>query len=242
MRLTDAEAQLTFSVALFCMAFATLGYGALSDRYGRRPLLLSGLSYLPVRQCRCIPGRLARNDGPRAGRCRRSAPRAASRWFARSRRTCTVRDGLVKAIAYLTMFYTLGPMVSPMVGGLLIDTLGWRSVFGFALLVGSVILTGAYLAIPETRSAERPPPANRHLRSYFELLGQIRFLGLCAADRLQHRDLSDDRNGVVRLHEGIARPPVVRIRFYFLMFPFGFSVRKLHLHAVERPCHQRERW
>src|SRR5262245_11208340 len=44
LRLTDAEAQLTFSVALFCMALATLAYGALSDRYGRRPLLLSGLS------------------------------------------------------------------------------------------------------------------------------------------------------------------------------------------------------
>src|SRR5262245_54216587 len=42
--LSDAEAQLTFSVVLFCMAFATLGYGAFSDRYGRRPLLLSGLS------------------------------------------------------------------------------------------------------------------------------------------------------------------------------------------------------
>src|SRR5690242_7259815 len=42
--LTSAQAQFTFSVALFCMAFATLAYGALSDRYGRRPLLLSGLS------------------------------------------------------------------------------------------------------------------------------------------------------------------------------------------------------
>src|SRR5690348_17065244 len=41
--LSDAEAQLTFSAAVFCMAFATLGYGAFSDRYGRRPLLLSGL-------------------------------------------------------------------------------------------------------------------------------------------------------------------------------------------------------
>src|ERR1700752_1855547 len=41
--LSDAMAQLTFSVALFVMAFATLVYGSLSDRYGRRPVLLSGL-------------------------------------------------------------------------------------------------------------------------------------------------------------------------------------------------------
>ena len=42
--LTDAHAQLTFSIALFGMAFATLFYGSLSDRYGRRPVLLSGLA------------------------------------------------------------------------------------------------------------------------------------------------------------------------------------------------------
>src|SRR5215204_4793063 len=42
--LTDAYAQLTFSIALFGMAFATLFYGSLSDRYGRRPVLLSGLA------------------------------------------------------------------------------------------------------------------------------------------------------------------------------------------------------
>ncbi len=40
--LSDAYAQLTFSIALFGMAFATLFYGSLSDRYGRRPVLLSG--------------------------------------------------------------------------------------------------------------------------------------------------------------------------------------------------------
>src|SRR5450755_3525497 len=42
--LSDARAQLTFSIALFGMAFATLFYGSLSDRYGRRPVLLSGLA------------------------------------------------------------------------------------------------------------------------------------------------------------------------------------------------------
>jgi MFS transporter, DHA1 family, multidrug resistance protein len=42
--LSNAVAQLTFSIALFSMAFATLVYGSLSDRYGRRPVLLSGLA------------------------------------------------------------------------------------------------------------------------------------------------------------------------------------------------------
>src|ERR1700754_3720767 len=46
--LSDAYAQLTFSIALFGMAFATLFYGSLSDRYGRRPVLLSGLALFLV--------------------------------------------------------------------------------------------------------------------------------------------------------------------------------------------------
>jgi MFS transporter, DHA1 family, multidrug resistance protein len=41
--LSEAEAQFTFSIALFTMAFATLIYGSLSDHFGRRPVLLSGL-------------------------------------------------------------------------------------------------------------------------------------------------------------------------------------------------------
>src|SRR5262245_55709239 len=41
--MSDVQAQFAFTVALFTMAFATLVYGSLSDRFGRRPVLLSGL-------------------------------------------------------------------------------------------------------------------------------------------------------------------------------------------------------
>ena len=41
--LSDALAQLTFSIGVFGMAFSTLAYGAFADRYGRRPVLLVGL-------------------------------------------------------------------------------------------------------------------------------------------------------------------------------------------------------
>ena len=54
------------------------------------------------------------------------------------------------------MFGTLGPMISPIIGGVLIDTLGWRSVFGFALIAGGAITLSAYLVMYETH-----PVANR---------------------------------------------------------------------------------
>ena len=130
--LSDAHAQLTFSIALFGMAFATLFYGSLSDRYGRRPVLLSGLalflfgsviSLIAETANALVLGRLIQAIG--AG-CALTLVRAIARDAYRA-------EQLVKAIAYLTMFGTLGPMVSPFIGGVLTDTLGWRSVFGFAL-------------------------------------------------------------------------------------------------------------
>jgi DHA1 family bicyclomycin/chloramphenicol resistance-like MFS transporter len=64
-------------------------------------------------------------------------------------------DKLVKAIAYLTMFGTMGPMISPFVGGVLTDMFGWRSVFGFALLSGGAITLTAYLVLYETHPVDK---------------------------------------------------------------------------------------
>src|SRR4029078_9593206 len=65
-------------------------------------------------------------------------------------------EHLVMAIAYLTMFGTLGPMISPIIGGVLTKLFGWRSVFGFALLAGGTISLTAYFVMYETH-----PAANR---------------------------------------------------------------------------------
>ena len=134
--LSDAYAYLTFSVALFGMAFATLFYGSLSDRYGRRPVLMWGLvlfligsavSAVAPTPAMLVLGRLLQAIG--AG-CGLALVRAMAR-------DAYSADKLVKAIAYLTMFATLGPMISPIIGGVFTEIFGWRSVFGFALLAGA---------------------------------------------------------------------------------------------------------
>src|ERR1043166_1016934 len=176
--LSDAYAYLTFSIALFGMAFATLFYGSLSDRYGRRPVLLSGLvlfligsavSAIAETANALLLGRLVQAIG--AGSAL-TLVRAIARDAYRS-------EQLVKAIAYLTMFATLGPMISPIVGGVLTDTLGWRSVFGFALVAGGAITLTAYMVIVETH-----PLATRNLgdatvvQAYIALIRRRRFNAL----------------------------------------------------------------
>src|SRR3984885_11663200 len=63
--LSNSLAQLTFSISLFGMAVATLFYGSLSDRYGRRPVLLSGLALFLVGSAGSVAACTIRARGPR---------------------------------------------------------------------------------------------------------------------------------------------------------------------------------
>jgi DHA1 family bicyclomycin/chloramphenicol resistance-like MFS transporter len=221
LRLTDAQAQLTFSVALFCMAFATLAYGALSDRYGRRPLLLSGLSIFLFGS---VTAFFAETIVTMViGRSLQAIGAACGVTLARAIVSDVYGPGLlVKAIAYLTMFYTLGPMISPLVGGLLIDTLGWRSVFLFALLTGSLILAGAYVAIPETRAAEKTVRAGNLLRGYAELLGQLRFSAFVLQTGFSTGTFLTIATASSGFMKELLGRPSFEFGLYFLLFPIGF--------------------
>ena len=210
--LSDAYAQLTFSIALFGMAFATLFYGSLSDRYGRRPVLLSGLALFLVGSVvsamaqtpnALVLGRLVQAIG--AG-CALTLVRAIARDAYRA-------EQLVKAIAYLTMFGTLGPMISPIIGGVLTDTLGWRSVFGFALLAGGAITLTAYLVMYETHPlAKRKAGGDERGAELCRAVQPAALQRLRAAERLQHRRLHGDGERVGFADDRAAASPGDRVR------------------------------
>ena len=219
---SDAVAQLTFSIALFAMAFATLVYGSLADRYGRRPVLLSGLCLFLIGSAvsavadtafALVLGRLVQAVG--AG-CGLTLVRAIAR-------DAYGPDRLVKVLAYLTMFYTLGPMVSPAIGGLLVDTLGWRSVFGFALLLGCAIALAAYLAIHETRPpAEAAQARTGIVRSYVALFAHARFTALVLQGGFTSGTFMVAASAAASLMPEYLHRPATEFGLYFLCFPFGF--------------------
>ena len=219
--ISDAMVGLTFSVTLVVTAFVTLAYGSLSDRYGRRPVLLTGLILFTVGGAvsavadsviSLIVGRIIQALG--AG-CGVTLARAIGR-------DAYGADGLVKVIAYLSMAYAIGPMIAPLFGGMLIDIFGWRSVFWFAVLAGAIITTAVYAVLYETRPIDEISAGSSGLlRSFGELLAQPRFAGFVLQTGFATGTFYAMAISSSFLMKDYLGRSATEFGFYFLVFPVG---------------------
>ncbi len=150
-----ALAQTLVSVAFAAIALATLVYGPLSDRYGRRPVILVGTSLF------CI-GSLVAALAPSAawliaGRVIQASGSAAALSLTRSViHDVYGRQHSARALAQLTTVMIFVPMLAPVLGGTLLDHVGWRAVFVVCLAFGLVALSLLVLYLPESREARMP--------------------------------------------------------------------------------------
>lgn len=220
---SDAVVQATFSVTLATMAFMTLVYGALSDRHGRRPVLLaglglfvagSGLAALADSVSMLVLARLVQAAGAGCGV-------ALARAIARD---AYGPDRLVRAIAYLTMAYTLGPMLAPPLGGFLGEYLGWRSVFWFAMAFGAAIALAAAAVLSETLE-ERPPGATASrnvLGDFARLFGRLRFAAFILQSGFSSGTFFTLAAGSAFLMQEYLGRPALAYGLYFLFFPAGY--------------------
>ena len=218
----DALAQLSFSIALFGMATATLVYGTLSDRFGRRPVLLSGLmlflagSLLSLFATSIVPlvfGRLLQAIG--AG-CGMTLVRTIAR-------DAYGPEQLVKVLAYLTMFYTIGPMIAPVVSGFLVDQFGWRSGFAFALLAGGAIAAGAYFVLYETKPAGSGLAAGASIaQSYRALFSHLRFVSFVCQTGFSTGAFMVTAAAASFIMKEMLNRPATEYGLWFMAFPVGF--------------------
>ncbi|MDZ7827865.1 MAG: multidrug effflux MFS transporter [Gammaproteobacteria bacterium] len=169
--------QLTLSLSMVAIALSTLAYGPLSDRHGRRPVLLAGLVLFLAGTgvCALAPDVVTLI----VGRIIQAAGGAAGMVLARAVvRDVYGQDRAAGVIAQLTMVMVVAPMVAPAIGGLLTDLFVWRAVFAFAALAGILIAFWVALSLPESH-VERgrvEGPADM-LRGFALLLGSVRFCG-----------------------------------------------------------------
>ena len=128
-------AQLTLTLYLIGMAVCQLIYGPLSDRHGRRPMLLGGLAVFVVAS-------LAAAVAPSikvliAARLLQAIGGAAGIVLARAMvRDVFERDKSASVISYITMACVVAPMVAPVLGGFIDKVSGWRMDFWLLAAIG----------------------------------------------------------------------------------------------------------
>ena len=145
-----ASMQLAISLYLVGLAVAQLVFGPLSDRFGRRPVLLAGLALATVASSAAIfaagiasliAARVAQSLGASTGQ---TIGRAIIR-------DLYERERAASMIGLVTSVVVLMPMVAPLIGGILDTLFGWRSIFVFAAALGLLVFVWAVIALPETR-------------------------------------------------------------------------------------------
>ncbi|KGJ21425.1 multidrug effflux MFS transporter [Paracoccus sanguinis] len=143
-----AVMQLSVTVYLAGSALVQMIAGPLSDRYGRRPVMLVGLATFLV----ATAGTLL---APAAGwfLAFRMLQAAVGTGMVLSRaivRDMVEGDAAASRIGYVTMGMSVIPMMAPILGGLLDEALGWRANFAMLLAAGAAALALAWVDLGET--------------------------------------------------------------------------------------------
>jgi len=182
--ISPLEVQQTLTAYLVAFAVTTLFHGALSDSFGRRPVILACLAIYVLGSIGCtfaqsfaqlllfrgVQG-LSAGVGWVVGRAivRESFPGHDAQ----------------RLLSLITMIFGLAPALAPVIGGSLQGAFGWRAVFAFLTLYGALQLAVCWLALPETLPREKRHPfaAAPLARVYLRLAGttRLRLLSLAVA-------------------------------------------------------------
>ncbi len=173
--------QQTLSAYLAAYAFMMLWHGALSDALGRRPVVLAGLVIFGIGTLGCaIAGNIE------------------SLWLFRALQGLSAGAGLVvgraivrdllqgpeaqRLMSQMTLVFGIAPAAAPVIGGVLLNQFGWRSIFWFLLTMLAALFAWVHKSLPETLPAgARQPLSPRALwRNYRNVLTRPEFILLAA--------------------------------------------------------------
>ena len=141
--------QQTLSSYLFAYAFMMLWHGALSDALGRRPVVMVGLGVYALATLGCaIAGNIE------------------TMWLFRALQGVCAGSGLVvgraiirdrfqgpeaqRVMSQITLIFGIAPAIAPVLGGVLLNAFGWRSIFWVLLALVILLLTWSAKRLPET--------------------------------------------------------------------------------------------
>jgi DHA1 family bicyclomycin/chloramphenicol resistance-like MFS transporter len=163
-----AVSQLMLSLSLVAMAVSTLIWGPVSDRLGRRPVMVAGLVLAGV-------GSTLAAVAPELwvavlGRLMQAAGAVAGMVLARAvAQDLYGKDRAAAVIGQITAAMVVAPMVAPALSGLIVEFVGWRGIFALTALAAVGLAMWTRASLPETAPQGRRESPRETLRAF----GQI---------------------------------------------------------------------
>ncbi|WP_374444029.1 multidrug effflux MFS transporter [Stella sp.] len=220
-----ASAQLTLSLFLVAFACCQLVYGPLSDRFGRRPVVLGGTVVYLVATLACMVAPTM--EALIAARFLQAVGACAGPVLGRAIvRDLYGREGAARVLAYVGAAMALAPAIGPILGGFVEVWVGWRGNFALLALYSGALLAGVLFLLAES-NRNRDPRAlepRQLARNYLGFLGSRRYLGYAGAVALGYCGLFAFISGSAHVLIDVVGLSPDRYGFCFAAFVVGYAV------------------
>src|SRR5215467_15085429 len=178
LRGTAGDIQLTLSAFMIAFGVGQIFYGPAGDRFGRRPVILSGLFIYILASIGCA---FAAEAGELVVlRFLQGLAACGGVVLARTMvRDLAERDQAARAMSLMMACTSIAPMLAPLLGGQILWYLGWRAIFWGLALIGVVALMAAWRRLPETLKPEyrQPLVLSSIVKRFGELVRHRAFMG-----------------------------------------------------------------
>jgi DHA1 family bicyclomycin/chloramphenicol resistance-like MFS transporter len=173
--------QLTLAIFLIGFGLGQLVWGPLADRFGRKPILLLGLTLFCLATMQCATAYSVLNLI--AWRFVQALGACSGQVIARAMvRDVFDRDRAARMLSMLMLLMGAAPLAAPLVGGQLLRLFDWRAIFWTQTGFGALSALAAILFLDETLTQDRRShlSVSRMISSYVLLLRNKRLVGYIA--------------------------------------------------------------
>ena len=216
--------QLTITLYLIGLSIGQLAYGPLSDRFGRRPVLLVGMSVFTLASLVTviapdpeimIGARILQALGGCSGLV---LGRAAVRDSATPERAAG-------QLALLTLTMSMVPAIAPAIGGFITAFVHWRASYALLATIGGLTLLWTFLILPETNQNRTTGPALNSLwRSYVRLVRSRVFIGYALGGAFSTTSFYGFMAAAPFIFEGQLGQRTQDVGLYYLILMLGVAL------------------
>ncbi|MFN6494855.1 MAG: multidrug effflux MFS transporter [Nostoc sp. DedQUE03] len=216
---------LTLSLFMLGFAIAQLFFGPLSDRYGRRPILIIGCGLFTLAGAACalapsiitlVAWRLIQGAGAGAGMVMTLA---------------IVRDLFDGPVAraqlsYVNLVMGVAPMIAPTIGSFLLAIAGWRTIYGILAVGGLLLLLSVTLGLNESLANydEDAIKPSRLIKNYRRILSNQICLGYVLVNALSFGCMFTYVAGSPLVLINVFKVPITIYAWLFASTAFGIMV------------------